>query len=182
MTPAIYFLTKTIGDLALFIFVLRFWLPLFRADFRNPISQSINKFTSPITNTARRFIPSIGRLDIATLLVTFFLQYSLIQLLLLIKQQNISLITVLISTFFKLCLTSADLFFFAIIIHIIFSWIAPISSSPIKNLSENIAEPILRPYRKFFQPMGGMDLSPIFAIIAIQAIIIFLRNTSPLLL
>jgi uncharacterized protein YggT (Ycf19 family) len=49
-------------------------------------------------------------------------------------------------------------------------------------LSENIAEPILRPYRKFFQPMGGMDLSPIFAIIAIQAIIIFLRNTSPLLI
>ena len=182
MTPTLYFLTKTIGDLALFIFVLRFWLPLFRADFRNPISQSINKFTSPAVNTVRRFIPSIGRLDSATILVTFLLQYALIQLLLLIKQQSTNSTTILVSTFFNLCLTSADLCFFAIIIHIIFSWVAPISSSPIKNLSANIAEPLLKPYRKFFQPISGIDLSPIFAIIAIQAVIIFLRNTSPLLI
>jgi uncharacterized protein YggT (Ycf19 family) len=40
----------------------------------------------------------------------------------------------------------------------------------------------LKPYRKFFQPISGIDLSPIFAIIAIQAVIIFLRNTSPLLI
>ena len=180
MLPAIYFIFETLGELALFIFILRFWLPLFRADFRNPISQGIMKFTSPLINPLRKYLPSFSRLDLASILIPFILQYLLISILLTIAGQKIDNITILVSAFFELCSASADLFFFAIIIHIFFSWVSPTSFSPLKNLVENIAEPLLKPYRNFFRPISGMDLSPIFAIIAIQAVIIFLRNISPL--
>jgi YggT family protein len=180
MSPAIYFIFKTLGELALFVFILRFWLPLFRADFRNPISQNIMKFTSPLINPLRKYLPSFKQIDSASILVPFILQYILISILLIIADQKIDNTTILLGAFFELCLASADLFFFAIIIHIFFSWTSPASYTPLKSLVENIAEPLLRPYRNFFRPIGGMDLSPIFAIIAIQAVIIFLRNITPL--
>ena len=179
MTSALYFVFKTLGELVLFVFILRVWLPLFRADFRNPISQSILKFTSPFINPTRKFLPSIGQLDTASILITFILQYLLILILSLISDQEISSTTMFIGTFLELCLTSANLFFFAIIIYIVFSWIAPSSYTPLKNIVENIAEPLLKPYRNFFRPISGLDLSPIFAIIAIQAVIIFIRNIAP---
>ena len=153
MTSALYFVFKTLGELALFVFILRFWLPLFRADFRNPISQSINKFTSPlINNISKNFT---------------------------LKTREIDSTIILIGAFLELCLTSADLFFFAIIIHIVFGWIASSSYTPLKSLVDDIAEPLLRPYRNFFRPISGIDLSPIFAIVAIQAVIIFIRNIAP---
>ena len=179
MTSALYFVFKTLGELALFVFILRFWLPLFRADFRNPISQSINKFTSPLINPARKFLPSLRQLDTAAVAVTFILQYLLILILSLISGQEIDSTTILIGAFLELCLTSADLFFFAIIIHIVFGWIASSSYTPLKSLVDDIAEPLLRPYRNFFRPISGIDLSPIFAIVAIQAVIIFIRNIAP---
>ena len=78
MKDALYFLTQTIGNLVVLIFILRFWLPIFRVDFRNPISQSVLKFTSPIVNKARRFIPSFGQIDTSVILVTFSIQSLLI--------------------------------------------------------------------------------------------------------
>jgi len=180
MTATLYFLCKTLGNLVLLFFILRFWLPLFKADFRNPISQTILKFTSPLINQARRFTPSIGKLDTATVFVTYTLQYLLILILTLMSQKDISNTLILITALFEIALASADLFFFAIIINVLLSWFAPFTYSPLKSLAENIAEPLLRPYKKIFNPIGGLDFSPLLAIIAIQAVTIFLKNSTPL--
>ncbi len=180
MAAALYFLCEALGNLVLLFFILRFWLPLFRADFRNPISQTILRFTSPLINQARRFTPSIGKLDTATILITYTLQYLLILVLTLISQKDVSNTLILITAFFEIALASADLFFFAIIINVLLSWLAPFSHSPLKSLVENITEPLLRPYRKMFNPIGGLDFSPLLAIIAIQAVTIFLKNSTPM--
>jgi len=180
MKDALYFLTQTIGNLVVLIFILRFWLPIFRVDFRNPISQSVLKFTSPIVNKARRFIPSFGQIDTSVILVTFSIQSLLIFMLLTISQNTVDFSLVLIAAIFELALSSANLFFLVIIINVLFSWIAPYTYSPFKSLVENIADSILSPYRKMFGSIGGLDLSPLFAIIAIQTIMIFLKSSTPL--
>ncbi len=41
MTQAFYFIVKTLAQLYLLLYLLRFWLPWVRADFRNPIAQGI---------------------------------------------------------------------------------------------------------------------------------------------
>jgi YggT family protein len=59
-------------------------------------------------------------------------------------------------------------FFFALIISVILSWVAPGSYNPGAQLVNQICEPLLAPFRKLLPNLGGLDISPIFAFIAIN--------------
>ena len=61
-------------------------------------------------------------------------------------------------------------FFFAMIISVILSWVAPGSTSPGAELVNQITEPALAPFRRFLPSMGGLDISPILAFMVIQLI------------
>lgn len=74
MTQALYFVVKTLAQLYLLLLLLRFWLPMLRADFRNPIAQGILRFTSPLVIPVRRIVPPIGRLDTSTIMVAYVLE------------------------------------------------------------------------------------------------------------
>ncbi|MDP3365929.1 MAG: YggT family protein, partial [Pseudomonas sp.] len=61
-------------------------------------------------------------------------------------------------------------FFFALIISVILSWVAPGSYNPGAQLVNQICEPLLAPFRKLLPNLGGLDISPIFAFITINLI------------
>ncbi|MBV1873994.1 MAG: YggT family protein, partial [Gammaproteobacteria bacterium] len=61
-----------------------------------------------------------------------------------------------------------NFFFWAIIIQVVLSWVAPQSNNPIIGLLYQITEPIMAPARKLLPPMGGMDFSPIITFMLIQ--------------
>ena len=82
MTQALYFIVKTLAQLFILLLLLRFWLPILRADFRNPVAQGILRFTSPLVVPVRRILPSIGRLDTATVLIAFVVQFLAVVVLL----------------------------------------------------------------------------------------------------
>ena len=77
---------------------------------------------------------------------------------------------ILVSSVFKLIFLSIRMFMFAIIIRIVLSWIAPQTYNPATALLNAITDPLLRPFRRFIPPIGGFDLSPVFAIILIGAL------------
>ena len=56
------------------------------------------------------------------------------------------------------------------IISVILSWVAPGSRSPGAELVYQITEPVLAPFRRLIPNLGGLDISPIFAFIAIQLV------------
>ena len=60
------------------------------------------------------------------------------------------------------------IFFFALIISVILSWIAPGSHNPGAQLTQQICEPLLAPIRNLLPNLGGLDISPIFAFITIN--------------
>ncbi len=60
--------------------------------------------------------------------------------------------------------------FFGLLISIIFSWIAPQSRHPILLLIHQLMEPALAPFRRLIPPMGGLDITPIFAFLAINVL------------
>ncbi len=74
MKDALIFLIDTFTRLYLLILILRFWLPIVRANFRNPVAQGVLRYTSPAVVPLRRFIPAIGKLDTATVLVAMIIQ------------------------------------------------------------------------------------------------------------
>jgi YggT family protein len=59
---------------------------------------------------------------------------------------------------------------------VILSWVAPENPHPLLRLVEEISTNLLAPIRKFVPSMGGLDISPIFALIFIRQIEIVLSS------
>jgi YggT family protein len=57
---------------------------------------------------------------------------------------------------------------FAILLRILVSWLSADPYNPIVSLIYGITEPILAPIRRVIPSMGGLDLSPLIALILIQ--------------
>ncbi len=180
MQPALIFIIKTIAQLYLLVLLLRFWLPLLRADFRNPLAQGILRITSPLVVPLRRLLPSIGRIDTSTILVAFVIQYLTFLVLLPIAGHTVATIPILITTLIELAILSLNMFFFVILIKIILSWVAPNTHNYATALLSTLADPVLRPIRQIIPPIGGLDISPIFVIILLQASVIFLQTLKPI--
>ena len=167
---ALIYVIDALSMLITFLFLLRFWLPWFGVDFRNPIAQGILRATSPVISPLRRIVPSIGRIDTATILVLFLVQAVTFMLIFSVTGSPLSAKVILISAAFKLVFLSLRLFMFAIIIRIVLSWIAPQTYNPATALLGAITDPLLRPFRRYIPAIGGFDISPIFAIIMIGAL------------
>jgi YggT family protein len=71
------------------------------------------------------------------------------------------------------------LFAFAIIIRVVLSWIAPNQVNPASQIIDALSEPVLAPFRRLIPTVGGMDISPVFAIIGLMALGILVGDQSP---
>ena len=67
------------------------------------------------------------------------------------------------------------IYFYAIVLYALLSMIAPGGYSPLQSLLTSLCEPVLRPIRRMIPGISGLDLSPLWACIAIQALLILLR-------
>ena len=180
MTQAVYFVLKTLTQLYLLVFLIRFWLPFFRADFRNPVAQGILRITSPLIVPLRRLIPAVGRVDTATVLVAFAIECLLIAVLLALRGVSAGFLPIAVTAVAELGILSLNMFFFVVLVRIVLSWVAPHTHNPVTAMLAAVAEPILRPFRRILPPMGGLDLSPILAIVLLQAGVILLQSYKPL--
>lgn len=169
LNMAAVYVVQTLGSLYLLIVLLRFILQLVRADFYNPLSQFIVRATQPLLKPMRRVIPGFAGVDVASLILAVLVQ--LVILALIIKLMGYALPQVLQLLVWSLVGVTAlflKIFFFALIISVILSWVAPHSHNPAALLVTQICEPVLAPFRRFLPAMGGLDLSPIFAFIALN--------------
>ena len=167
---ALIYIIQALSMLVTFVFLLRFWLPWVRADFRNAIAQGILQVTSPVINPIRRIVPSIGRIDTATVLVLFAIQAVTWMLVMTISGGELTPRLILILSLMNLVQQSIRIFMFAIIIRIVLGWVAPHVYNAATALIANLTDPILRPFRSVIPPIGGLDISPVFAIIALGAL------------
>jgi YggT family protein len=74
----------------------------------------------------------------------------------------------------KLVMTLLMTYFFLIIVAVIISWLGQRMQHPAIPLVYQLTEPVLRPFRKVIPPIAGIDLSPLFALIAIRFLILLL--------
>ncbi|RMR62485.1 YGGT protein [Pseudomonas cichorii] len=175
-TAAIYVL-QTIGSLYLLIILLRFVLQLVRANFYNPLSQFTVKATQPLLKPLRRVIPSVFGLDMSSLVLAIIVQLILMALTLLLSYGTTGdPLHLLIWAIIGVTALFLKIFFFALIISVILSWVAPGSHNPGAELVNQICEPALAPFRKFLPNLGGLDLSPIFAFLALKLLDMLVIN------
>ncbi|MFI8745946.1 YggT family protein [Pseudomonas sp. NPDC077186] len=169
---ALIYIIQTLGSLYLLIVLLRFILQLVRADFYNPLSQFIVKATQPLLTPLRRVIPGIAGLDLASLVLAILVQLLLMLVTLTLMGYNVGgfLLQLLVWSVIGVTSLFLKVFFFALIVSVILSWVAPGSYNPGAQLVNQICEPVLAPFRKLLPNLGGLDISPIFAFIAINLV------------
>lgn len=170
-TEMLIFLTTTISSLYIAVVLLRFLLQLVHADFYNPMSQFIVKATNPLLIPLRRVIPGIFGIDIASIVLALLLQTLAIEAIYVMQYgQFPSFIAVLITSAFKLIAATLDIYFWALIIMVILSWVSPYRGNPVTSLISSLLYPLLHRIQQLIPPIGGLDFSPMVAMIIIYCL------------
>lgn len=174
MLSALIFLLKTLADLYLLTFLLRFVMQWVRASYYNPLSQFVFKVTNPLVVPARRVLPSVAGLDAPTLVVLIILE--IVVTLVLLRLAGFVLPVPQLLFYSLLRLISLALWFYigALIIYVLLSWFGSRDGNPMAMLLGEIVEPVLRPARRLLPPIGGLDLSPLVVMLLLQAAMIAL--------
>lgn len=161
----------TLSSLYVMIVLMRFILQLSRADFYNPISQFVVKATNPLLIPLRRLVPGIAGIDLASLVLAIIVQSVALGLKVTVLGYAIdNPVNILLLAAVLVASVMIKIYFWSLIIMIVASWIAPGSGHPALLLINQICEPLMKPFRSILPAMGGLDLSPILAFLALQVL------------
>jgi YggT family protein len=164
------FLIQTFLGLYFIVIMVRFLMQVSRVDYYNPICQGIITITDPAIKPLKRFLPTLRGVDFATLLVAFIIQLVSVSLIMLIKGGYAFHPLYIAWTMLGMFSTIFDIYFVALIVMVIASWIAPHANHPALSLVMQLTEPVCEPARKLLPPMGGLDFSIILVFVAITLI------------
>ncbi len=171
MDALVFIVRSVLQVLLVTVFLLRFLLPLVRADARNPLSQAVLKITNPLVLPLRRIVPAAGRIDTASLLALLLVQLATTAIVFVLMGFGLSRPGAFIeSALLSLVLTLLQFYKFAILVYVVLGWVAPGTYSPSASLLASLCEPLLRPVRRLIPPLAGLDLSAIFVLIGLQAL------------
>ena len=164
------FLVDTIFSIYIAIMLLRFILQQVGADFYNPISQFVVKATQPLVSVSRRFIPSIRKVDTATLALVLLLIVIKLLIVFSIAGYPFNGMQLFTKGLHDLVSLTFDIFIVALFVQAILSWINPDPHHPVSGLLRTLTAPILRPIQKNIPSIGGLDLSTLIALIGLMFI------------
>lgn len=156
------------------LFVLRFVLQWARAPFRNPIGRFVIALTDWGVRPLRRIVPGWRGNDLASLVMAWLIEtVSLVVLLLVVNAPLVdggNLVPLaFIGGFIEMLRTLAYVILGAAIGLVVLSWINP--HAPMAPVFQAVAEPFLRPFQRVIPPIGGIDLSPLFLLFVLQALL-----------
>lgn len=170
-------LVQVLGFAASFfagLFVLRFVLQWARAPFRNPIGRFVITLTDWGVRPLRRVVPGWRGNDLASLVMAWLIEAaSLIVVLLIVGAALVdggNLVPLaFIGGFIEMLRTLAYIFLGATLGLVVLSWVNP--QAPMMPVFQAVADPVLRPFQRVIPPIAGIDLSPLFLLFILQAIL-----------
>lgn len=163
------FLVEIVFDLFLMVVLLRIWMQVARADFYNPLSQFVVKVTNPLVQPLRMALPMAGRWDLASLVLAWLVGIGKYVVLSAIIGIPFIWGDILVIGTLSVLSQFLDLLFWIVLIRALLSWFAQ-GYNPMIALLQQLTEPFLAPIRRIIPPIGGLDLSVLVLIIAIQAV------------
>jgi len=168
------FLITTLFDMYLFLLAVRVLLAYSGANYYDPVIQFVVRLTDFAVKPLRRIIPNVHGIEISTLLFILALEFVKYFLITSIGSIPISIIGIVVIAFADSLKIFLLTFFYSIIAQAILSWVQPMS--PVIMMLYRINAPIMRPIQRLVPNVGGIDISPIPAMILLQLTIILIVN------
>ena len=168
LTNPLVFLIEIAFGIYILIVMLRFLLQLTKADFYNPLSHFIVKATTPVLRPLRRYIPGLGGIDVSSLVLAWILKAIELALIYVISGLGLFVLQPLVLAIPELVSLMINIYIFSILILVILSWINPGTHHPAASLLSQLTSPLMDPIRRRMPDMGGLDLSPMVAMIGLM--------------
>lgn len=174
MKDALLFLCNTLFALIVYPLLLRFWMQVLRAPFRNPLGEAVLALTNWLVRPLRRIIPGWFGVDFAALLPALFARW-----LWLVAEFAIAGVAIdgaaagMLVAAACLALLKASIYLLmgTVILQALLSWVAP--HGPVAGVLNAITFRFLRPIRGVVPLIGGqLDLSPLILIVACQLVLL----------
>jgi len=169
LSNPLVFLVDTLVGAYIFILILRLLLQYTAADSRNPISAFIIKVTQPPLTLLKPLFPTIKGVNLAAIVLIIMLRM-LIGVVISFAQGDFSIWAIFVWSIAELVDSVLSIFLFSIFATVIISWINPNSYHPAVSLVYKITEPVMQPIQRVIPPIGGMDLTPMIALIGLQVL------------
>ncbi len=175
LAQALQFIIESVFNLFALALLLRFLLQWVRASFRNPFAQFLVALTNFLVLPLRRVIPGLAGLDLASLLAAWLVEF--LMLLAVLAVSGFPLLVagwgvvpgVMLWAVVKLVSLSVYVLMGAVLIQALLSWVNPYT--PLAPMLDALAGPVLRPARRLIPPIGGVDLSPLVVLLALQLVL-----------
>ena len=154
--------------------LLRLYMQMQRIPFANPVGQLVFVLTDWLVIPLRKVLPSVGRWDLSCLIGAFLGQ--LVQYLILALLMGfLSMIAFApLEAIFGMVRVALSGMMMLILVSVVLSWVQ--GNSPIGGALNRLCEPVLRPVRRFVPIMGGIDFSPLVAMVILQVLLIVLKH------
>jgi len=169
------FLLDTLLGLFSLALLLRFFMQLLRAPYRNPLSQFLVALTDFIVRPARRVIPGFSGMDLSTLLLAWLTQCILLTGVHVLQGYNfsstigIAVMGLALLALIEITRMSLYIILVAVIMQAVLSWFNP--HTPLAPMLDSFTRPFLGIFRRRIPPIGNVDLSPLFVLVTIQLLL-----------
>ncbi|MDD1611587.1 MAG: YggT family protein [Methylococcaceae bacterium] len=164
----IILIIEALSSLYILAVLMRFLLQWSGADFYNPISQFLVKATQPPLRLLRRYVPPIGKIDTSSLILMLALQMLANFLIGLLQGATLGIGALTLIAIMELINLLFNVFIFAIIARALLSWLNPGRYDAASSILYSLTEPLLNIFRRIIPDMGGIDLSPLAALLFMQ--------------
>ena len=161
-------IVNALFGLVMFVIVLRVLLQLARANFYNPVCQGVYKITNPVLMPLQKLIPNWKALNLAGIAVAWLLACVWISLQVWMGGRSVGVVGALVLGFAQLLLFVLETLFWITIVRVVLSWVAGDSDNPVVPLVYRVSDLLLKPFQRVIPPMGGIDLSPLVALLAVK--------------
>jgi YggT family protein len=173
-------LVDVVTSFFIYLLLARFMFQWLRVPFRNVAGNFVIAATNWMVVPARRVIPSLFGLDLASLLLAWLSQglalWAFYALAGISFASSPDIAAAILAGLALVDLLRFLLYFliFALVVLVVLSWVAPHSDMmPICNA---ILRPFLRPIRRVVPLLGNFDLSPLILIVILQVLLIPLAH------
>ncbi|MEC5385662.1 YggT family protein [Uliginosibacterium sp. H3] len=171
----IVFLLQTVIGFFCMLLLVRTAMRWMRISFVNQIGQFVLVTTNWAVVPMQRVLPSVGRLDLSSLVPAWLLQVVLVLLISAINGFGFNdpvavLVRALGIGALELLRSALYLLMFVVIIGAAISWVNP--RAPMAPVLNMLTRPFLDPIRRIVPPVANVDLSPFVLLVVVQLLLI----------
>lgn len=163
-----------------YLLVARFYMQWARVPFRNQIGHFVVALTDWMVRPARRVIPGLAGLDLASIALAFLAQTIIVAAEFWLRgfpfgsSLALPAVGMLGLGILETVRVFVYLLFGVVLIGAVMSWISPYSNlAPLLN---GLANPFLRPIQRGIPTISNIDLSPLVLLLLLQIILLLLAT------